>query len=297
MDIKTDILDNLYDGVYIVDKKRRITYWNKAAERLTGFGRDEVLGKSCAHNILMHVDEKGESLCQGKCPLAYTLEDGTPREAEVFLHHKQGHRVPVLVRVAPIRDESGNITSAVEVFGDNTPRLESRQRIKELENIALLDALTALPNRRYLEDQLEARFAEFQRLHMQFGVLMLDIDHFKKVNDTYGHDIGDDVLKMVSRTMEANSRPYDIVGRWGGEEFLAIVPNADEKILAMVAERYRMLVEKSVLLHQNQPIKVTISIGGAIVHKEESVSDLIKRADDNLYLSKENGRNQVTIQD
>lgn len=296
MDLQPEILDTLYDGVYIVDRLRRIIFWNKAAEKLTGFSREEVMGKSCAHNILMHVDETGLSLCKGKCPLAHTMEDGQPREAEVFLHHKQGHRVPVFVRAAPIRDENGEIICAVEVFGDNTPRLESRQRIKELENIALLDALTALPNRRYLDDQLEARFAEFQRLQMNFGILMLDIDHFKKINDTYGHDVGDDVLKMLSRTMENNSRPYDIVGRWGGEEFLAIVPNADEKILAMVAERYRMLVSQSFIFHQEEPIKVTISIGGTLALKNGSIADMIKRADHNLYRSKENGRNRVTVE-
>lgn len=295
MNLQPEILDTLYDGVYIVDRNRRILFWNKGAERLTGFSREEVKGKSCAHNILMHVNDEGVCLCKGKCPLAQTMEDGKPREAEVYLHHKLGHRVPVLVRAAPIRDENGKIVSAVEVFGDNTPRLESRQRIKELENIALLDPLTALPNRRYLDDQLEARFAEFQRMQMNFGVLMLDIDYFKKINDTYGHDVGDDVLKMVSRTMENNSRPYDIVGRWGGEEFLAIVPNADEKILAKVAERYRVLVAGSVIFQQDQPIKVTISIGGALARKEDSAYDVIKRADHNLYLSKENGRNRVTV--
>jgi diguanylate cyclase (GGDEF)-like protein/PAS domain S-box-containing protein len=295
MDLPTEILDTLYDGVYIVDRKRRILFWNKGAERLTGYSREEVMGKSCAHNILVHVNDAGVVMCKGKCPLAHTLGDGAPRETELFLHHKQGHRVPVLVRAAPIRDENGDITSAIEVFGDNTPRMESRQRIKELENIALLDALTALPNRRYLDDQLEARLAEFQRTQMSFGVLMLDIDHFKKVNDTFGHDVGDQVLKMVSRTMETNSRPYDIVGRWGGEEFLAIVPNTDETILATVAERYRMLVEQSVIFNQDQPIRVTISIGGALIRQDESVFDLIKRADHNLYLSKENGRNRVSI--
>jgi diguanylate cyclase (GGDEF)-like protein/PAS domain S-box-containing protein len=293
--LRSDILDSIYDGVYIVDRKRRILFWNKGAERLTGYTREEVANRSCADNILIHVSTTGRSLCKGKCPLAHTLEDGKLREDEVFLHHKNGHRVPVLIRVAPIRDEDGNITSAIEVFGDNTPRIEARQRIKELELLAMLDGLTALPNRRYLDDQMIARLSEFERMGIPFGVLMMDIDHFKNVNDTYGHDVGDEVLKMVSRTMENNSRPYDLVGRWGGEEFLAIVPNADLEILSNVAERYRMLISRSVIFNKQEPIQVTVSIGGALVSEGVTVEEMIKLADENLYASKQGGRDRATV--
>ncbi len=294
--LKSDILDSLYDGVYIVDRERRILFWNKGAERLTGYSREEVIGRHCSDNILIHVNDEGCSLCKGMCPLAHTLEDGKLREAEIFLHHKKGHRVPVLTRIAPIRDDGGNITSAVEVFNDNTPRIDARQRIKELERMAMLDGLTELPNRRYLDEQLEARFSEFDRLNMMFGVLIIDIDLFKNVNDTHGHDVGDEVLQMVSRTMEGNSRPYDLVGRWGGEEFLAIVPNADEEILARVAERNRMLIAESVLFQEDAHIKVTVSVGGTLAQKGDAIADIIKRADEGLYASKESGRNRVTIQ-
>ena len=293
--LRSEILDSLYDGVYIVDRERRIIFWNKGAERLSGHTRQEVMGRQCFDNILIHVNAEGKSLCHGMCPLAHTLEDGKMREAEVFLHHKEGHRVPVLARIAPIFDENGRITSAVEVFGDNTPRMEARQRIKELERLAMLDELTGLPNRRYLDDQLEARFSELDRLNLVFGILLIDLDLFKKVNDTYGHDVGDEVLKMVSRTMENNSRPYDLVGRWGGEEFLAIVPNADQEILARVAGRYRMLIEESLLLHQDGPIRVTASLGGTLAQKGDAMEDIIRRADQNLYQSKKNGRNRVTV--
>lgn len=294
--LRTDILDSMYDGVYIVDRDRRILFWNKEAEKLTGFTRHEVEGRCCFDNVLIHVDPAGNSLCHGMCPLAKTLEDGKMREAEVLFHHKMGHRVPVLVRVAPIRDDKGEIVSAIEVFGENIPRIEARQRIRELERLAMLDELTGLPNRRYLNDQLEARFAEFQRMGIPFGVLMIDLDRFKKVNDLHGHAVGDEVLKMVSRTMENNSRPYDLVGRWGGEEFLAIVPKAGVEILQGVAERYRILISSSVIFHGNQPVQVTASFGGVLVRQGDSSDDLIERADANLYVSKEKGRDRVTLE-
>ena len=111
-----NIIDNLYDGVYFVDQDRVITYWNKGAERITGYQRDHVLGKSCSENILNHVTEDGLELCSGHCPLASCMDDGSIREADVYLHHADGHRVPVLVRAAPLREEYGRIFGAVEIL-------------------------------------------------------------------------------------------------------------------------------------------------------------------------------------
>ncbi len=112
-----DVFDRLSDGVYFVTPTRQITFWNAAAERITGYQRQEVLGSSCSDGILNHVDETGTNLCLAGCPLAATMEDGKGREASVFLHHKSGHRVPVLVRSAPIRDADSNIVGAVGAWG------------------------------------------------------------------------------------------------------------------------------------------------------------------------------------
>ena len=136
------LLDNLYDGVYFVDRERQITFWNKAAERITGFTKAEVLGKRCADNLLRHVDDRGNSLCEGACPLSYTLRDGQLRSASVFLHHKNGHRLPVAIGVAPITDNRQNIIGAVEIFRDNSATVAALEHLKELEDLAYLDGLT-----------------------------------------------------------------------------------------------------------------------------------------------------------
>lgn len=111
------VLDNLFDGVYVVDKERKIIYWNKAAERITGFFEAEVVNLACYDNILNHVDERGKQLCLDGCPLAKVLKDGNPRQAEVFLRHKAGHRVPVSIRITPIYD-GDSIIGAAEIFSD-----------------------------------------------------------------------------------------------------------------------------------------------------------------------------------
>lgn len=289
------LLDNLYDGVYLVDNDRRITYWNKGAERITGYTAEEVIGKHCRDNVLIHINEQGTNLCNVACPLSESMLKGNNYESEMYLHHKDGHRVPVLVRVTSVKDNHNNITGAIETFSDNTVRIARLQQIKELEKMAYIDTLTGIPNRRYIEVNLYARYNEMKRYQLVFGVLMMDIDHFKEVNDTYGHAIGDKVLKMVSKTLYDNARPYDIVGRWGGEEFVAIVVNVAKKQLYATADRFRMLVEKSVLTTKPDMVNATVSIGATIANPTDTISRLMKRADKLMYQSKTSGRNCVSI--
>lgn len=289
------IIDNLHDGVYFVDTNRVILYWNKAAERITGFRADEVVGKSCADDVLTHIDEDGTSLCKGLCPLAASMQDGQGREAKVFLHHKQGHRVPVSVRVNTLLDSDGNIAGGVELFTDLSNQEANDLRVKELERMALLDNLTQLANRNFIEKELKIRFEEKRRYNIPFGVLFIDIDHFKKFNDTWGHDVGDEVLKFVANTLVASSRPFDVFGRWGGEEFIGIIRNISFENLESMANRVRELIASSYLIQAEQKLQVTVSIGATMVVEGDAVERVLKRADDLLYASKHNGRNCVTV--
>jgi diguanylate cyclase (GGDEF)-like protein/PAS domain S-box-containing protein len=289
------IIENLYDGLYFVDRDRVITYWNKGAERISGFTADEVVGKSCADNILTHVDSQGNSLCTGMCPLAATIADGKLREAELYMHHKDGHRIPVSVRVSTLTDKDGIIIGGVELFTDISNQEATKLRVKELEKLALLDNLTQLANRNYIEREIQSRFEEKKRLNVPFGILFIDIDQFKKFNDIYGHDMGDDVLKLVANTFVANTRPFDLYGRWGGEEFIGIIRNINGKELEVLGNRVRTLIENSYIIHGNEKLYVTISIGATLVNKKDTIDSLIKRADTLLYKSKAAGRNFLTI--
>ncbi len=163
-DLYRTIVENMHDGLYFVDRGRRITYWNKGAERITGYAAAEVVGTSCADNILVHVDALGRQLCQGSCPLIASMADGATHEAEVFLHHKLGHRLPVWVRTSPLRGPDGEFTGAIELFTEISSRAALQAQVEELKKLALLDALTGLPNRRHLEAHLHARV---RRQHAQ----------------------------------------------------------------------------------------------------------------------------------
>jgi diguanylate cyclase (GGDEF)-like protein/PAS domain S-box-containing protein len=291
------LLDNLYDGVYFVDRERRITFWNKAAKRITGFTKTEVLGKRCADNLLRHVDQQGTPLCEGACPLSYTLNDGIRRSASVFLHHKNGHRLPVAIGVAPITDHQHNIIGAVEIFRDDSAGIAALEKLKGLEHLVYLDALTKIANRTYLETFIVAKFNELQRLGWSFGVIFVDVDQFKPVNDTFGHQTGDVVLQMVAQTLLKNCRSFDLVGRWGGEEFLCVISNlkgADQ--IVIIAERMRALVESAWVSLADCSLHVTISLGVTLARIQDTPETLIQRADGLMYRSKTGGRNRITYE-
>jgi diguanylate cyclase (GGDEF)-like protein/PAS domain S-box-containing protein len=295
LDSYEKIIENLRDGLYFVDRNRIITYWNKAAEQISGYSASEIIGKSCADNILNHIDGEGHQLCTNRCPLAATMDDGKHRETEVYMHHKNGHRIPVSLYVSPLTDKKGNIIGGIELFSDISNQVTNELRIKELEKMALIDNLTQLANRHFLEGEIQSRISGMKHLNVPFGILFIDIDHFKIINDTYGHGVGDEVLKFVANTFIANTRPFDLYGRWGGEEFIGILHNINGKNLEALGNRIRSLVENSFIIHENKNLSVTISIGATLARKDDSVESLLQRADAFLYKSKAAGRNRLTM--
>lgn len=290
------VLGSLYDGVYFVDPDRVIRYWNRSAERLTGYSSSEIVGRNCHDNILMHVDMQGRNLCRGLCPLLKAMKEDVTFEQEIYLRHKDGHRVPVMVRAVPVKDKSGRIIGAAEIFSDNSPRITLAQRVEELQRLALLDPLTEIGNRRYAEMKLHSRLDEFYRYGWKFGVLFIDIDNFKDINDAYGHDTGDRVLRMIARTIQNGVRASDAVSRWGGEEFVAFIANIDPVALRSLAEKLRKLVEQSRPRLNNELVVVTVSIGATISQMNDTPEGLIRRADRLMYRGKLSGRNCVMIE-
>jgi diguanylate cyclase (GGDEF)-like protein/PAS domain S-box-containing protein len=290
-----DVIDNMSDGVYFVDRSRRITYWSRGAERLSGFPAEQVVGLRCMDGILNHVDDQGQELCGVRCPLRATMLDDEPHNAHVYMHHKDGHRQPVWVRASPLHGADGKVVGAVEVFSDDTAVTTARARLAEVEQLAVRDTLTGLGNRRFLEAQLESRLDEWKRHGWGFGILFADIDHFKAVNDTYGHAVGDEALTLVARTLSLNLRSSDTVSRFGGEEFVVVVLHATEQTLTSTAERLRALVEQSSFVAHGRRVPVTVSLGGAMVASGDTVASLLERADAQLYAAKHAGRNRVHI--
>ena len=284
------LLDQVSDGVYIVDADRRIIYWNDGAARQTGYTADEVVGRRCPEDGLCHIDVSGHPLCSDTCPLTASLNDGASHEVEVFLLHKQGRRVPVTARIQPLRAPDGSIVGAVQIFSDDTAEQDTRRQMEEMGRLAFLDQVTQLPNRRFVEMSLQTAFTEY-RIHREpFGVLVIDLDRFKAINDSFGHAIGDHALLEVAKTLKGTLRPTDIVGRWGGDEFIAVAHHVNNEILMHLAERCcSMVAQISIPTGDGPPVSASVSIGGTLALPDDTAETLIRRADQLMYRNKTNG--------
>ncbi len=290
------LLDYLFEGAYVVDNKRIILACNKMFEEITGFKKEDVVGKHCHDNILRHVSESGKQLCHDGCPLLESIGKNTVCTAKVYLHHQNGYRIPVQVRTIPFVDEESGNTYAIEVFTDYIKESKIYIENRKLKENLITDELTKVYNRRFIDYQLETSIKEHLIFNTPLALLFIDIDHFKFVNDTYGHDVGDCVLKSVSQSLSLNVRKGDFVGRYGGEEFVVLLRNITEEEMVLVAEKIRLLVSSTnTFLENDKSISVTVSIGAAYYKQGMSQEQLIKEADELMYKAKESGRNRVVV--
>ena len=288
------LLNNMKESESFLKKERRATYWNDGAERLTGYNIDELIGKDWGSRMMADMDEVDRSLGGGAGPVDGVMQGVEPGVADLYLRQQPGYRVPVSVRVLPIRNSAGSIVGAVEVFSDSTVKLKFDKRVTELEQLAFRDALTGLPNRRYIELKVEQGLQDHQRVGRLYGLLMFDIDRFKQVNDTHGHETGDLLLKAISDSVSRGLRPLDIVGRWGGEEFLVLAPDIDAVTLGDLAERCRVLIAESSVEACLSRVSVTASIGATVLIHSDRPDTVINRVDELMYQSKHSGGDRTT---
>ncbi len=273
-----DLLDNLYDGVYFVDRNRTITYWNRAAERLTGFTASEVVEKSCAHTFLCHTDDHGRGFCAQGCPLQAVIEGGGRREAMVFLRHKDGHRVPVRVRATPLRDARGDVVGAIEVFSGHSNAAELAERNTQLLRLGMLDPFTQIPNDRYLNRELALRLRELQEVESPFGVLLLTVNDLPDIVAKHGQAVAGRLLHIVAQTLVLVARSTEVVGRWSETQFLAIVPYATPSKLPSIADRFLGLVAASGIEVGGARLGASMTAGGTVAVEQDSVPSLLDRA-------------------
>jgi len=289
------LLNNIRDGIYFVDLDCKIFFWNDGAEQITGYDLSSVTGKKCSDNIINPVDESGKNICDDDCPVKQALSDGKTHKMDAYLQHKEGYRIPVAIKAFPILGEDGEIVAAVETFNDISPKFIMPQRKRELEKMQLLDPLTAVGNRRFLEIHLQTRLEEIKKYRIPFGLFYIDVDHLKEVNDSYGKPAGDQILRSIAQTINNNIRFFDLVGRWESDEFLIVVLNVDESKLDYVGNKIRLLVEKSNITMDSKLVRVTISLGGTLASRVDSLDVLITRARSLMKHSKWLGRNKVSL--
>ena len=285
------LMDNLFDGVFVVDRQRRIAYWNKAMRELTGFSVSEVMGRRCKDDLLVCVDERGRSLCDAHCPLSATIASSRKCEESLYMHHRDGHRFPVRVRIGPIKAEDGETVGAIQVTQRSTGARTMSERISGMEQLSLIDRETDLPNRRYLMKALATRISEYKRYAWPFGALALRVDGAGEDDDGRFSQ----VMRMAAQTLADCARDSDVVGRWDRVRFLAIVRNVTLDDLLVVGERMRVLVDTLRSPGTMDPANLTLSVGAAIARPTDDHHSLAARAEDALSQAETDGGNRVSL--
>ena len=281
------ISDAVGEGIFVIDAQGRAAYVNKSACELTGYSR-ETLMQADIHALIHDHDQQENS----HCPILATLASGKPYNGDERFRHADGHVMTVVVTSRALY-EKGRITGVVTVFRDISERKELEQR---LELMATVDELTGLLNRRALVELIGREIQRIRRTQQPGVLLMMDFDHFKVVNDRYGHDAGDRVLHHVAQIARGCLRQSDTLGRLGGEEFAALLPNTSLEGALVLAERLRAQVAAAEIQYEDARIRITLSIGVyPLSAADQSVSDALRRVDRALYRAKAQGRNRIEV--
>ncbi len=290
------VLDNLHDGVCFVDRDRKISYWNKGAERITGFSGKEMVGCLCWECVQAHMDGPAVTWGQALSPESDpSEEEGLYHEEEISLLHREGHRIPVITRTAVIRDFRCDITGAVVLFSDNQAIAEARERIQRLEEMALLDTLTQLGNRKFAETQLQRSLDEFYRYGWPFGVLLISVDDFAPLNEAEGEKAADRALKTLAKTFEGNVRSSDILCRWATDQLSIILLNLTPENIVPTATKLLTLAEGSTIKTIAGSRNLTVSIGATLASEVDNLHTLVARVTATMEQSKKEGGNFVSV--
>jgi len=274
-DLHQALLDHLEAGIYMVDRNRRIRYWNRGAEHISGYMAHEVAGHFCQGDLLMHCDSEGVGACGKGCPLTAVMFDGKPRECDLFLRHRHGHRIPVHIRSAAIYDAAGAITGAVEVFEQVTTRAPIDRGA--LEAHGCMDDLTEVANRRYGEFKLGQALETLRTFGIPFGWMVAEIDDVAKLEHRYGHGIVESAMKMIARTLDHNVGSLDSLSHWDRTEFRIEVHSCRGKELAGMVARLEVLARASNLEWWGDSIRVSVSIAGVMAEPGDTLADLENR--------------------
>lgn len=300
------VVQSIDVGVVVLDREYRVQVWNTFMENRSGRQPDEVF-KQSFFDLFPEVEQdwfrhKVESVMTLGTP-AFTIWEQRPyllrfknyqpiTGQEAFMYQN--------TTLLPLQGTSGVIEHACLIIYDVTNVAVNKQQLQsanlQLQQLSRTDRLTGLNNRGYWEECLKHEYARHRRYQSTAALVMFDIDHFKKVNDTFGHPAGDKVIQAVAEVVREQVRDTDYAGRYGGEEFVVLLPDVDSAGAALFAERLRRRIESLMITYEGKSIPFTISLGVADLSRPmDEYQQLIEHADQALYASKKGGRNQVNI--
>jgi diguanylate cyclase (GGDEF)-like protein len=296
------LLESLYHGFYITTSDQQIKVWNHGIEQLTGLTWAQAHEHKHLLGLVQFRNRYGEPLADHERPMHLAAETGLSQTTELQLVRPDGQSTAVEVQTLPMIDDDGQLCGFAEIFRDLSGERESGQ-YRDLKLMASRDALTHVANRGELSAQLEEYYNQYKNAlagktdctaqESKFSAIFLDIDHFKKTNDTFGHAAGDEALVSVASLLQHETYSGELVARYGGEEFVILCPETGLNEAFSRAERLRTAIENAQVVHTDE-FKVTASFGVAEIEPSDLPQTIIERADKALYMSKHSGRNKTS---
>jgi len=282
------------DAIVMMDINGMTTFWNKGAERIFGFTREDAIGKEL-HRFLApeyYYEDHKKAMSHFK-----STGNGKFIGKTIELKALRKDRTPITVELSLTSVKLHNEWNAIGIMRDITDRIKAEEEIvkayKKMDILAHTDHLTQLSNRLDMMEKLNYECSRFERSGVQFSIAIGDVDSFKDVNDTYGHQAGDKVLNGIARLLKSNVRKQDIVGRWGGEEFILMYPKTNLQGAIFVTEKIRKSIEEADFEYDEKIIHTTITFGVATYDEKMDIDACIKLADKALYKGKKDGKNCV----
>ena len=289
------ILEGLQTGVYLVDRNRRIRFWNEGAEQITGYLRQDVVGRFLRDHLLTTGNESKDLDSDPEDPINLAFRDGKPSTMDVSILHKEGYRVPIVLRTLPIRNSRGTIVGAAESFERNRSASEWTRRHSAFADFGCLDSATGVAAKSFMETQLREHLVTFGEHHVPFGILLVQIDHLDEFRASRGPGVVTTILRVIAQSVENSLRPTDLVGCWGENQFIAILLQCKESEVAAVGERIRKMIGQAEIEWWGDTFSVTSPVGGAGCRPGDEVESLVARAAASLRESIVKGGNCVTV--
>ncbi len=286
------VVEAAEDGVIVIDSNMAIIYANEGAERMFGYPSDEILGKPL--DILLPERHRAG---HEEFVLEFGESSDTSRRMgqrrTITGQTKAGDEFPAQATIVKLGMGSEAMYAAI--VRDVT---QEQLHLQQVEHMARTDALTGLANRREFFERAGHEFGRFRRYGHPAALLIVDIDHFKAINDTYGHGVGDDSLQRLANVLRSSFRSTDVIGRLGGEEFAIMMLAADESIAHQLGERFRRSIEALKISTESAEFGFTVSIGASCFSRQDETVDItLARADRALYAAKNGGRNRLFFGD
>jgi len=272
-----DILNGLQIGVSVLDLQKKIVFWSDGAEKITGYARIDVLGHSCAENILLHCNHNSCDMCVGKCPLAIALHDARPVEGASFIHHKSGHRTPVHTWAIPLRDKHGSIIGIIQTFEGEFAANGPSPNDRSMKEHGWLDNATELPNQAMMQSHLRETLGTFAEIQVPFGVVCLEPHELNQFRARYGQEAATSMLLVLARTLRNAVWPTDFVGRWSEGRFLVILVGCGEAAMQTISDRMLMLMASVTIEWWGEELSVAVSMGRTVARAGDTIESLVAR--------------------